>query len=376
MNVPLLDLRAQHEPLHADVMAAIERVVRSNEFIMGKEVTALEEAVAKYCGTKYGIGVSSGTDALLVALMALDIKAGDEVITPSYSFFATAGVVSRLGATPVFAECDPVTYNLDPESFRKKITKNTKAVIPVHLYGQMADMDPIMAIAAEHGIPVVEDAAQAIGSEYKDGRRACSIGAVGCLSFFPSKNLGAMGDAGAVVTNDENLAEKLRVLRVHGGKPKYYHSVIGGNFRIDAMQSAILNVKLPHLDSWTAGRQRNAERYERLFAELDVPNVTLPQPVYKNSGAKHYHIYNQFVIRSPKRDALRDFLKQNGVNTEIYYPVPFHLQQCFAPLGYKQGDFPESEKAANETLALPIYPELTEEQQRYVVETIRKFTAQ
>lgn len=373
MNIPLLDLKAQHEPLHGDVMAAIERVVRSNEFIMGREVTALEDAVAKYSGTRFGIGVSSGTDALLVALMALDLKPGDEVITPAYSFFATAGVVSRLGGRPVFADIDPVSYNLDPESFRSKITGRTKAVIPVHLYGQMADMDAIMAIAGEHGITVIEDAAQAIGSEYKDGRRACSIAPVGCLSFFPSKNLGAMGDAGMVVTNDEALAEKLRVLRVHGGKPKYYHGVIGGNFRLDAMQAAVLNVKLPHLDDWTAGRQRNAERYERLFEQLGVSNVSLPKAVYKDSGVRHFHIYNQFVIRSRKRDALRDFLKQNGVATEIYYPVPFHVQECFAPLGYKLGDFPESERAAGESLALPIYPELTEEQQRHVVETIGKF---
>jgi dTDP-4-amino-4,6-dideoxygalactose transaminase len=374
MNIPLLDLKAQHEPLHDDVMSAIERVVRSNEYIMGKEVTALESAVAAYSQTKFGIGVSSGTDALLVALMALDLRPGDEVITPAYSFFATAGVVTRLGATPVFADIDPTSYNLDPESFRSKITSKTKAVIPVHLYGQVAEMDAILRIADEHGIAVVEDAAQAIGSEYKDGRRACSMGNVGCLSFFPSKNLGAMGDAGMVVTNDADLAEKIRVLRVHGGKPKYYHSVIGGNFRLDAMQAAVLNVKLAHLDEWTAGRQRNAERYERLFRELDVKGIVLPTPVYKASGVKHYHIYNQFVIRSGERDALRDYLKTNGVATEIYYPVPFHLQQCFAPLGYRQGQFPHSEKAANETLALPIYPELTEEQQRHVVETIRNFT--
>jgi dTDP-4-amino-4,6-dideoxygalactose transaminase len=374
MNIPLLDLKAQHEPLHDDVMSAIERVVRSNEYIMGKEVTALESAVAAYSQTKFGIGVSSGTDALLVALMALDLKPGDEVITPAYSFFATAGVVTRLGATPVFTDIDPTSYNLDPESFRSKITSKTKAVIPVHLYGQVAEMDAILSIAAEHGIAVVEDAAQAIGSEYKDGRRACSMGTVGCLSFFPSKNLGAMGDAGMVVTNDADLAEKIRVLRVHGGKPKYYHSVIGGNFRLDAMQAAVLNVKLAHLDEWTAGRQRNAERYERLFHELDVKDIVLPTPVYKASGVKHYHIYNQFVIRSGQRDALRDHLKTNGVATEIYYPVPFHLQQCFAPLGYRQGQFPHSEKAANETLALPIYPELTEDQQRHVVETIRTFT--
>jgi dTDP-4-amino-4,6-dideoxygalactose transaminase len=373
MNVPLLDLKAQHEPLHDQILGAVSRVIHSQEFIMGREVTTLEESVAAYCNAKFGIGVSSGTDALLVALMALGIKPGDEVITPPFSFFATAGVVSRLGATPVFADIDAVTFNLDPARIEERITSRTAAIIPVHLYGQVADMDPIMEISHRRGIPVVEDGAQAIGAEYRDGRRACSMTEIGCLSFFPSKNLGAMGDAGMVVTSDQKLAEKLRILRVHGGKPKYYHQVIGGNFRLDAMQAAVLNVKLAHLDDWTAGRQRNAQRYERLFEEHGVKNVELPKAVYKDSGVRHYHIYNQFVIRSANRDALREHLKQNGVSTEIYYPVPFHLQKCFEPLGYKEGDFPHSEKASRETLALPIYPELTEEQQRHVVQTIGSF---
>jgi dTDP-4-amino-4,6-dideoxygalactose transaminase len=372
MNIPLLDLSAQHNPLHDEIMDAITRVVKSNAFIMGPDIAKLEQAVAAYSGAKHGLGVSSGTDALLIALMALGIGPGDEVITPTYSFFATAGVVSRLHAKPVFVDIDPVSYNVDPAAVEAAITSRTKAIIPVHLYGQMADMDPLMAIAAKHNIPLIEDAAQAIGAEYKDGRRACSIGAIGCLSFFPSKNLGAMGDAGMVVTNDDALAKSLRILRVHGGEPKYYHHVIGGNFRIDSMQAAVLNVKLPHLDEWTAGRQRNAQRYDELLR--GVPGVETPAAVWKSSGVKHYHIYNQYVIRHPRRDALREHLKQRGVATEIYYPVPFHLQACFAGLGYKQAQFPHAEKAANETLALPIYSELTEEQQRYIVEQIRAFS--
>lgn len=374
MNVPLLDLSAQHGPLHDEILAAITRVIRSNAFIMGADIPALEDAVARYSGAKHGLGVSSGTDALLIALMALGIGPGDEVITPTYSFFATAGTVSRLNATPVFVDIDPVSFNVDPAAIEAAITERTKAIIPVHLYGQMADMDAIMAIAQKRGIAVIEDAAQAIGAEYKDGRRACSIGTIGCLSFFPTKNLGAMGDAGMVITNDDELAKSLRILRVHGGEPKYYHHVIGGNFRIDSMQAAVLNVKLPHLDEWTAARQRNAERYDRMFAELAVQDIETPKPVWKSSGVKHYHIYNQYVIRSSRRDALREHLKQNGVATEIYYPVPFHLQKCFADLPYKQGQFPHSERAANETLALPIYPELTEEQQRHVVEQIAAFS--
>lgn len=374
MKVPLLDLKAQHGPLREEILATMARVLDSSEFILGSEVAGLESEVAAYSGCKHGIGVSSGTDALLVALMALDIGPGDEVITTPFSFFATAGAVVRLGAKPVFVDIDPATYNLDPELLRKAITPKTKAIIPVHLYGQCADMGPILEAAA--GIPVIEDAAQSIGAEYRDGRRAGSMGLMGCLSFFPSKNLGALGDGGMVVTNDAALAEKLRILRAHGSKPKYYHKLVGGNFRLDALQAAVLRVKLKHLDSWTAKRQGNAERYERLLgasALLKDAGVRAPVPVYRESGKKHFHIYNQFVLRAPRRDDLRASLQAAGVGVEVYYPVPFHLQECFKSLGYAPGDFPESEKAAQETLALPIYPELAEAQQAYVIESLSSF---
>jgi len=311
--------------------------------------------------------------------MALDIKFGDEVITTPLSFFATVGTIVRLGAKPVFVDIDPVTYNLDPSRIESAITSRTRAIIPVHLYGQCADMDPILQAAARHGLAVVEDAAQAIGSEYRDGRRAGSMGTVGCFSFFPSKNLGGLGDGGMVVTNDEKLAERLRVLRVQGGKPKYYHRVIGGNFRLDTLQAAVLNVKLPYLDRWTALRQQHAELYERLFGELKFESefgVRLPQAIYKSKGVRHYHIYNQFVIAVPNRDALRDYLKSKGIGTEIYYPVPLHKQECLQSLGYKDGDYPEAERACRELLALPIYPELNEDQQHYVVQTVREGLAQ
>ena len=378
MNIPLLDLNAQHEPLHQEIMAAIERTVRSQAFILGPEVTKLEERVASYCQTQFGIGVSSGTDALLVALMGIGIGPGDEVVTTPYSFFATAGVISRLGAKPVFADIDPVTYNLDPAKLERAITSKTKAVIPVHLYGQCAEMGPIVEIAGRHRLPVIEDAAQAIGAEYRDGRRAGSMGSVGCLSFFPSKNLGALGDAGMVVTNDAQLAERIGILRVHGGKPKYYHKVIGGNFRLDALQAAVLNVKLNYLDGWTKRRQENARRYESLFAQsglLEKPGIALPKAVYAQTGTPHFHIYNQFILRVPRRDQVMAYLKQHGIGTEVYYPVPFHLQECFRSLGYREGDFPEAERAAKETLALPIYPELTAEMQTRVVDSIKEYYA-
>lgn len=378
MAVPLLDLAAHHEPLHKEIMRAIEQVVRSQAFILGPEVTKLEERVASYCQTRAAIGVSSGTDALLISLMALDVGPGDEVITTPYSFFATAGAVVRLGAKPVLVDIDPVTFNIDPSRIEKAITRNTKVMIPVHLYGQCADMGPIMEIAARRKLAVIEDAAQAIGSEYRDGKRAGSIGTVGCLSFFPSKNLGALGDAGMVVTNDVELAERIKVLRVHGSKPKYYHKVIGGNFRLDSLQAAVLNVKLNYLDGWTRQRQENAQRYEAFFKQsglVEKERIQLPVPVYRDSGHKHYHIYNQFVLRVEKRDGLMAHLKQKGIGAEIYYPVPFHLQECFRYLGNKEGDFPESERAANETIAIPIYPELTVAQQEEVVNTIRMFYA-
>jgi dTDP-4-amino-4,6-dideoxygalactose transaminase len=376
MGVPLLDLKAHHEPLHTEIMAALEQTFRSQAFILGPEVGKLEERVAAYCQVKYGIGVTSGTDALLIALLALGVGSGDEVITTPYSFFATAGAVARLGARPVLADIDPHTFNLDPGKLDKVVTRKTKAIIPVHLYGQSADMAPIMDVAKRHNLSVIEDAAQAIGSEYRDGRRVCSIGTIGCLSFFPSKNLGCLGDGGMVVTNDSDLAERIRILRVHGSKPKYYHKLIGGNFRLDTIQAAVLNVKLNYLDEWTKRRQENADRYEALFQQSGLTqkgSIRLPEAVYRAAGVKHYHIYNQFVLRAERRDDLMAYLKQKEIGTEIYYPVPFHLQECFQSLGYRHGDFPESERAAKETVALPIYPELTSAQQAEVVEAIASY---
>jgi dTDP-4-amino-4,6-dideoxygalactose transaminase len=376
MGVPLLDLKAHHEPLYKEIMAALEQTLRSQAFILGPEVGKLEERIAAYCQTKYGIGVTSGTDALLIALMALGVGSGDEVITTPYSFFATAGAVARLGARPVLTDIDPRTFNLDPGKLDKVVTRKTKAIIPVHLYGQSADMAPIMDVAKRHNLSVIEDAAQALGSDYRDGRRVCSMGTIGCLSFFPSKNLGCLGDGGMVVTNDSDLAERIRILRVHGSKPKYYHKLIGGNFRLDTIQAAVLNVKLNYLDEWTKRRQENADRYEALFQQSGLAQkerIHLPEAVYRAAGVTHYHIYNQFVLRAERRDDLMAYLKQKGIGTEIYYPVPFHLQECFQSLGYRDGDFPESERAAKETVALPIYPELTSAQQAEVVEAITSF---
>ncbi|HAY33381.1 MAG TPA: DegT/DnrJ/EryC1/StrS family aminotransferase [Ignavibacteria bacterium] len=385
MKVPLLDLKAQYKTIKEEIDKALIGVAESQGCILGPEVEKLESDLAKYTDCKYAVGVSSGTDALLVALMAIGIKPGDEVIIPTYSFFATAGVVSRLNAKPVFIDSDPVSFNIDPSKLKSLINKNTKAIVPVHLYGQCADMDPIMEIANEHGIIVIEDAAQAIGSQYKDGRKAGSIGHIGCFSFYPSKNLGCFGDGGLVTTNDETLYETLKIMRVHGGKPKYYHKVIGGNFRLDAIQAAVLNVKFPHLDSWTAKRQENAELYTKFFKEnglaetegkieYDEKNkVLLPEPVYKKDNLKYYHIYNQYVIRVQNRDELRKNLTENEIGTEIYYPVPFHLQECFADLGYKKGDFPVSEWCAADSIALPIYPELSNEQIEFTVKTISNF---
>jgi dTDP-4-amino-4,6-dideoxygalactose transaminase len=376
MGVPLLDLKAHHEPIQQEIMAALQQTFQSNAFILGPDVGKLEERVAAYCQASYGIGVTSGTDALLLALMALGVGPGDEVITSPYSFFATAGVVARLGAKPVLVDIDPTSYNIDPSKIEKAVTSRTKAIIPVHLYGQCADMAPIMELARRRNLSVIEDAAQAIGSEYRDGRRACSMGTVGCLSFFPSKNLGCLGDGGMAVTNDPDLAERMRILRVHGSQPKYYHKLIGGNFRLDTIQAAVLNVKLTYLDGWTKRRQDNADRYATLFQQSGVVKqgkVRLPEPVYRGSSVKHYHIYNQFVLRVERRDDLIVHLKQKGIGAEIYYPVPFHLQECFQYLGYKQGDFPESERAAKETIAIPIYPELTTAQQTEVVEAIASF---
>lgn len=371
MKVPLLDLAAQNKPLRADILAALERVMDSQGFILGPEVEKFEAAAAKACGAKHALGVSSGTDALVLALMALGVGAGDEVVTTPYTFFATAGAVARVGAKPVFVDIDPATFNIDATRAAAAITAKTKAIIPVHLYGQSADMAALAALSHERNIPIIEDAAQAIGTDLGGplaGRQAGSVGAVGCFSFFPSKNLGAFGDAGLVTTGDDALAEKLKIFRVHGSHPKYYHKWVGGNFRIDALQAAILAVKLPHLPGWTKARQDNAARYRKLFAAAGVEKagVVLPPEVRP-------HIYNQFVIRAPRRDALMAFLKERNIGTEIYYPVPMHLQECFVYLGHKAGDFPESERAARETLALPIYPGLTPEQQAHVVESVRDF---
>ena len=385
MKVPLLDLKAQYRTIKDDIDAALIRMAESQNMILGPEVELLEKNLCEYLQCRHAVGVSSGTDALLIALMAIDIKPGDEVILPTYSFFATAGVVSRLNAKPVFADIDPVTFNIDPASVKKLVTDKTRAIVPVHLYGQSAEMDELMKIAGESGIKVIEDAAQAIGTQYKDGTRLGNIGHIGCFSFYPSKNLGCFGDGGLVTTNDDELAAKLRILRVHGGKPKYYHKIIGGNFRLDAIQAAVLNVKLPHLDTWTRGRQKNASLYTKFFTEKGLAEETgrlsynnankvlLPKSVYHGGELTHDHIYNQYVIRVEKRDGLRAHLTENGIGTEIYYPVPFHLQECFAYLGYKLGDFPVSEWCAGDSLALPIYPELSEEQIRYTVDSIAEF---
>lgn len=376
MNVPLLDLHAHHAAIKKDMVCAIEAVLEKGDFILGGEVKKLEDRIAEYSQTRFGIGVSSGTDALLVSLMALGIGQGDEVITTPLSFFATAGVISRVGAIPVFVDVDPVTYNLDPHNITKAVTSKTRAIIPVHLYGQCADMAPILVVAKEYGLAVIEDAAQAIGAEYRDGCRAGSMGNLGCLSFFPSKNLGAVGDGGMVVTNDENLADRVRLLRTHGGRPKYYHKVIGGNFRLDTIQASVLNVKLAYLDRWTALRQQHAEQYERLFSEsglIEKTGLRLPVAVYRESNVKHFHIYNQFVIGLPNREGLRTFMKEKGIGTEVYYPVPFHLQECYQSLGYSEGDFPKAELASRDLLAIPAYPELTFQQQEYVVNSIGEF---
>jgi dTDP-4-amino-4,6-dideoxygalactose transaminase len=364
-SVPLLDLQAQYRPIREDVLAAITRVCDSQRFIMGPEVEGLERELAAMLGVSDAVGVSSGTDALLAAMMALGIRAGDEVITTTYSFFATAGCIARLGARPVLVDIDPATYNIDPAAVAAAITPRTRAIIPVHLYGCSADMTPILEIAANNGVAVIEDAAQAIGARYH-GRPVGGLGTIGCFSFFPSKNLGAFGDGGFVTTNDSALAHRLRLLRNHGAEPKYFHQFVGANFRLDAIQAAVLRVKLPHLAAWTAARRRNADRYRELFGPL-VAKERVALPV-EPEGC--HHIYNQFVIRVGERDRLKAGLDARRVGAEIYYPVPFHLQECFADLGYGKGRFPAAEEAAAHTLALPIYGELTEEQQRYVVESV------
>ncbi|MCK4244300.1 MAG: DegT/DnrJ/EryC1/StrS family aminotransferase [Candidatus Omnitrophica bacterium] len=384
MKVPLLDLKAQYKRTEKEIDRAIKRVCESGRFILGDEVAKFEEETASYCKVNYGIGVSSGTDALLISLMALGIKPDDEIITSAYSFFATAGVISRLFAKPVFVDIEEDTFNINPSLIEEKINERTKAILPVHLFGQVAEMEPIMEISKRYNLPVVEDAAQAIGAQYKDGKVAGTIGDMGCLSFFPTKNLGGFGDGGMVLTKAEGLAEGIKILRVHGAKPKYYHKTIGGNFRLDSLQAAILRVKLKYLDDWTEKRQKNCQNYERLFSEsglggLDKSSpyidkfIHLPKAIYKEKGVKKYHIYNQFIVRVKERDSLRDFLKKNGIDTAIYYPLPLPLQECFKELGYKEGDFPESERASKETLTLPIYPEITLKMQEWVVDKIKEF---
>jgi len=367
-KVPLLDLQAQNGPLRDEILAAIARVCDSQRFIMGPEVEALEVELARMLGVPHAVAVSSGTDAVLLALMALGIGPGDEVITSTYSFFATAGSIVRLGARPILVDIDPATFNADPAAIADAITPKTKAIMPVHLFGLSADMDPLLDEASRSGIPVIEDAAQAIGATYKS-RPVGGLGAIGCFSFFPSKNLGAFGEAGLLTMRDVNIAARARMLRNHGMEPKYYHHLVGGNFRMDAMQAAVLRVKAPHLDAWTEARRLNARRYRRLFGDAGLEDrVGLPQ---EPEGCRH--IFNQFVIRTPARDELKRHLDARGIGNEIYYPVPFHLQPCFASLGYHSGDFPHAERAAVESLAIPIYGELAMEQQQMVVGAIAEF---
>jgi len=379
-SVPLLDLKSQYKPMRDEIRAAIDGVCDSQYFILGPKVTEFEANIAEYCGTSEAIGVSSGSDAILVSLMALGIGPGDGVLTTPYTFFATVGAISRLGAVPIFADIDPVSFNIDPVSARE-VLENTaitnpgvkvKAMVPIHLYGQSADMDPIMQLAKDYNLRVVEDAAQAIGVEYPSAsgvKRVGSMGDTGCFSFFPSKNLGGFGDGGMVTTNDSELAIEIRQLRNHGSQPKYYHKLIGGNFRLDALQAVVLNIKLRYLEGWHAGRRANATVYEGLF---EGTAVKTPVAVNKDAGLTNYHIYNQFVVRVPNRDAVKQALWDANIGCDIYYPVPLHLQECFADLGYSMGDFPVSEAAAAETLALPIYPELTDSMQKYVADTLIK----
>lgn len=384
MQVPLIDLKAQYSAIRDEIEAAIREVCDSQYFVLGPKVEEFERRIAEYSQAQHAIGVSSGTDALLVALMALDIGPGDEVVTTPYSFFATAGTIARLGARPLFCDIDARTFNLDPSAVAQLLEAqcerngadlvNTRtggrvrAILPVHLFGQMADMDALLGIAREHGLPVVEDAAQVIGAELADGRRAGSLGEVGCFSFFPTKNLGAFGDAGMCVSNDAELAERIRKLRVHGGHTKYLHDEVGGNFRLDALQAAVLLVKLNHLDRWTRARQANAARYGRLIEAAALAEFVTPPPADEGR-----HIFNQYVIRAQRRDELRSWLADHEIRTEIYYPLSLHQQACFATLGHAPDDFPGARRAAAETLALPIYPELTAEQIEYVVSSVAAF---
>jgi dTDP-4-amino-4,6-dideoxygalactose transaminase len=364
-KVPLLDLHAQYAPLRAEFIEAITRVCDSQQFILGAEVSALERELADDLEVAHAVAVSSGTDAILAVLMALGVGPGHEIITSTYSFFATAGCVARLGATPVFVDIDPVSFNIDPSGVRAAINKRTRAIMPVHLFGLCADMDPIIDAASTSWVPVIEDACQAIGARYK-GRQAGTMGAAGCFSFFPSKNLGAFGDGGLVTTNDAALAREVRLLRNHGAEPKYFHKRVGGNFRLDALQAAVLRVKLPHLARWTEMRRENAGRYAELFRDANLlDRVALPV-----EPPGFTHIFNQFAVRLPNRDTVRDRLAQAGIGTEVYYPVPFHRQECFAGLGHHVEGFPNADRAAGSSLALPIYAELTRDQQAAVVDAL------
>jgi len=382
-HVPLLDLKAQYASIADDVRRAVNDVIESQYFILGPTVSRFEEQVAAHLDVKHAIGCASGSDAILLALLALGIGPGDEVICPSYTFFATGGYIERAGAKPVFAEIDPVTYNIDPDSVREVAgrCKRLKAIMPVHLFGQCADMDALLALGKELGVPVIEDAAQAIGARDAQGSQAGTRGVIGCFSFFPSKNLGAYGDGGMVTTNDDDLAKRLRILRVHGGEPKYYHSVVGVNSRLDAIQAAVLSVKLPHLDKWSDGRRSNAAYYDKRFAaagattsDLGMRDDNLPLVTPAPAVEPALHIYNQYCIGVPAamRDGLRQHLGERNIGTEIYYPVPLHLQECFASLGYSTGDLPVSEAVAGQSIALPIYPELTEQQLDHVATSVIK----
>ncbi|MCS6808264.1 MAG: DegT/DnrJ/EryC1/StrS family aminotransferase [Bacteroidota bacterium] len=403
MRVPLIDLQAHYQSLKPALDEALLRVAASQVCILGKEVEDFEHAIAAYTGTQFAVAVSSGTDALLMALMALDVRAGDEVIVPTFSFFATAGAVARLGATPTFIDVEPQSFTLNPLLLEERITSRTKAIIPVHLFGQCAAMNDILCIAERHGIPVIEDAAQAIGAEYVNGKKAGSMGIMGCFSFYPTKNLGAFGDAGAITTNDEALYIKLKQMRNHGMEPRYHHKFVGGNFRMDALQAAVLNVKLPHVESWHAARRRNADLYTRLFVDYGLASIIparmacrdfphcpecatqpidrfsndtvllVPEQVYRSTQIRNYHIFHQYTIRAPHRDKLRNYLAEHGIASEIYYPLPLHRQECFQHIPSAYDPFPIATCLSAHVLSLPMYPELCEEQIQYIVQTIAQF---
>ena len=387
MGIPFLDLKAQYQTIREEIDKKIMEIIASQNFVLGTEVESLEKDVAAYSGARHAVGVSSGSDALIISLMALDVEENDAVVTTPFTFFATAGAIARVKARPVFCDIEKRGYNLDPERLAELLETHSnkhgeppiKAVIPVHLYGQCADMTPIVSLARKYDLSVIEDAAQAIGAEYPapEGiKRACSLGDTGTLSFFPSKNLGGFGDGGMVLTDDEDLARKLKLLRVHGSRNKYFYDVIGGNFRLDALQAAVLRVKLRHLEEWQRKRIEKASYYDRIFRESGLGEedlVQVPEALYKDSGTANFHTYHQYVIRAKNRDSLKKFLDDKGVNTAIYYPLPLHLQKCFAYLGYKEGDLPVAEEAAHEVLALPIYPELTSDQQDFIVSSNRAF---